>query len=128
MRSICFVLVLCALGAAPASADLLGTVNLSETGYHLWTGMTVHYSGAVADGVTVVTGVYEVTLSGYSGPLPAGAAGMLTGEVDAFCIDIWDWATSSPTRYDVRTLNDAPNGVGGCRPNRRQRWGDAEAV
>lgn len=120
MKRTIFLVVLCAVVAVPAMADQYGTISVNETGYHDWKAMTVHYTGAVSDGRSVVTGVYELTLSGYAATGNAGdpvlssaAAGMLTGEVDAFCIDIWDWSPSVAQPYDVRTLDDAPNAMGG---------------
>lgn len=117
MRSF-IIIVVCLFVATPAMADTFGTIDVSETGVSLWRTLQVHRSGAVADGYTVYVGVYELNLKNASVTgLAPGQEAMLNGDVDAFCIDIWNWAPSLHNQYNVQTLDDAPNPV--SAPSRR---------
>jgi len=116
MRKLIFIAVMSAFVAAPAMADHLGTVNLRELSVSPGTTMTVNSSGY--DGGAWV-GVYNIQLSGVAG-VPAYMNPYLTGNVQSFCIDLWDNSyTGTPGHpYDVHTLNqtpdpmEAPGGVG----------------
>lgn len=94
---------------ASAMADPYGTVDVKETGVRLDRTLTVHKKGAAADGKTVYVGIYELDLRSASTGLS-----YLQGDVDSFCIDIWEWAPDTVYEtYEVHPLDNAPNPYSG---------------
>jgi hypothetical protein len=109
MKRLIFIAALCAFAVTPAMADLYGTVDVRETGVGPNVVMTIHDTAAVSDGVSVYTGLYYLNLANnYSGD-PSVGGEMPIGDVDSFCIDIWDYSTNNYTSYEVRSLDQAPN-------------------
>jgi len=106
MKRLIFITIVCAFLAATAMADHLGTVNLRELSVNPGLVLTVGSSG-YNGGAWV--GVYNLNLSGVAG-VPAYMNPYLTGNVQSFCIDLWDnsW-TGSPIPYDVHTLDQTPD-------------------
>jgi len=76
--------------------------------------MTVKYVGATPSlnvtvsstgrDATVVTGQYRIDVQGNTG----GIVGT-PGVIDTFCIDLWDDAPKSATKYTVKPLDQAPD-------------------
>lgn len=89
--------LLCLLVTAPVLADF--TVKYSGASPYL--GINVTSTGI--DG-TLVTGQYRVDIQGDTGDI-IGAPGI----VNVFCIDVWDWAPSSPVTYTLKSLDQAPD-------------------
>jgi hypothetical protein len=110
MRREFVVLVSSAVLAVPALADL-GTVSVKETGIGPNLIMTVHRAGATADNKQVYVGLQNLNLKEYnSEPVPQIIVDSgLKGNFQTFCIDIWDWSSSSYNPYDVVALDKAPD-------------------
>lgn len=102
MKKTIFFTLLCVFTAPVAMADLL----VVETGGNPWTGVTVYSALGYKGGV--YAGVYQLTVTGSD----SGAPGV-TGAVDAFCIDIADFAPTSSVNYTVKSLSESPDAVAG---------------
>jgi len=94
-----FILVVCAFAGAPAVADVLGCVDLKETGTDPALVMTITSSGY--NGGAYV-GIYKINIA-------APGYGMLVGDLDSFCIDLWDKSTPDYHEYQVLPLDEAPD-------------------
>jgi hypothetical protein len=126
MRKKFVVFVLSTVLAVPALADL-GTVSVKETGIGPNLIMTIHRAGATADNKQVYVGLQNLNLKEYnSEPVPKVIVDSgLKGDFQTFCIDIWDWSSSSYNPYDVVALDKAPDplaapigGMGGVKAGR----------
>ena len=107
MKKIALVTVVCAFLTAPAMADLLGTVNVHElnTNPGVTAGIT---STGFKSGPAVYIGVYNLQLTGVAG-VPARMTPYLNGNVQSFCIDLWDLSAPSTAPYLVKTLDEVPD-------------------
>jgi hypothetical protein len=97
MKKVLFILVVGALAGAPAVAD--PTVVLKEVSTNPGDTMTIYTSGY--DGGAWV-GVYNLNIL-------APGYGALKGDVQSFCIDVWDSSPSSYQTYTVVPLDQAPD-------------------
>ena len=114
MRKVVLVFVLSAFFAAPILADPYGTVDLKTIDVKPGAVVGIWSSGPVTGGAGVWAGIYNINIldpgygpiSGYEGPY---GDGMLRGDLDAFCVDIWDYApTTLYAKYDVMALDEVP--------------------
>ena len=99
MGRVVFITVMCAFLAAPVLADL--TVQYSGASPAM--SMYVESSSGIS-GKWLVTGQYKIDVQGDTGDI-TGAPGI----VNAFCIDLWDWAPTSPLSYTLETLDMTPD-------------------
>jgi hypothetical protein len=108
MKRIVFVTLICITVSLPVKADLYGTVDLKYTGVGPGGSMTISSSGINGG---VLTGVYNLSLKNatdtFGGYLGDGTDTPFA--VDAFCIDIWDYAPKSFQNYSIVSLDSAPD-------------------
>jgi hypothetical protein len=86
--------------------------------------MTIHRTGATADGYQVYVGLQNLNVMQYgTTPIPQILVDSgLMGNVSTFCIDIWDWSSGKYSPYDVVPLSDAPDpGAGWMNDTRARR-------
>ena len=98
------VCLLCLFVTAPVMADPF-TVKYSGASPYL--GVDVTSTGI--DG-HLVTGQYKIDIQSDTGDI--GDFGDIIGApgiVNVFCIDVWDWAPSSPVKYTLKPLDQAPD-------------------
>jgi hypothetical protein len=108
MRRISLVVVLVALTAAPAMADLYGTVDVDYNGYVPQYTVDVAVVHGVTTTLHTVTGQPTLNLSNAS-VTPADLADNLDGDVEGWCIDLGDTTNYSGLSYDVVDLDEAPD-------------------
>ncbi len=103
MRRAASVVFLCAFLASPVLADL----QVIYDGASPWLGVDV-YSSDGHKGM-LVTGQYRIRVTGDTGSIIDAP-----GAIDAFCIDLDDWAPTGTARtYSVKTLDNAPDYTAG---------------
>lgn len=109
MKRLAFIAVLSMLVAVPAMADLYGTIDVQFTEVTPRTAVGIWSSNpSLTGGTSVQAGAYNLNLSNVSG-VPAWWEAPLTGEVQGFCIDIWDPSSTDNLGYDVLPLALAPD-------------------
>ena len=91
-----------------AKADLYGTIDLKYTNVSPGGSMTISSSGHNGG---VLTGVYNLSLKNatntFGGYLGDGSSTEFA--VDAFCIDVWDYAPGNFQSYKIVSLDAAPD-------------------
>lgn len=114
MRKLLFIATLFALVATPAMADVYGTVDLDFVdvdpgvmSVQIWS--SSYPASPPPGGTTLNLGVHNLSLSNASAGIPSGWVNFLTGDVGAFCIDLWDQTYDGTTQYDVRPLSETPD-------------------
>ena len=105
-RRIVFITVICVFTASPLTADPFATVELMETSVDPGMVMTINSSGY--DG-SVFAGIYNLALQNATNTFN----GSLDGSVEAFCIDVWDFAPGTFQPYDMVSLVEAPDPLAG---------------
>lgn len=111
MRRVVIITVMCtfAFATAPVLADL--TVQYSGASPSM--SIYVESSSGISER-RLVTGQYKIDVQGDTGDI-IGAPGI----VNVFCIDLWDWAPTSPLSYTLKTLDETPDqGAGPMGPER----------
>ena len=113
MGRVVFITVICAFVAAPVLADL--TVQYSGASPAM--SMYVESSSSISE-KWLVTGQYKIDIQGTDTGDITGAPGI----VNAFCIDLWDWAPTSPLiSYTLKPLDMTPDtGAGPMGPIRAE--------
>jgi len=107
MRKVILITVVCAFVAAPGLASPYGTVKVKYTGVGPGDNMTIYSSGNPG-GITVEAGIYNLNLMEASASIPTNWVPYLTGDVDSFCIDVYQGPPGSHLIYDVNPLDEAP--------------------
>jgi hypothetical protein len=99
-KKLVFVLVVSFLAAAPVAADF--TVEFTSVS----PGLRVDVDSTGKDG-EFQAGQYRMDVQGAPGEIEQiiGAPGI----VDAFCIDVWDWAPGGKRDYTLKLLDQAPD-------------------
>jgi len=108
MKRIVLIALICMVAALPAQAALFGYVDVKYTGVGPGGSITITSSGHSGG---VLTGVYNLSLMNatntYYGYLGDGSSNLFA--VDAFCIDVWDYAPGSFQNYSIVSLDSAPD-------------------
>ena len=103
MKRVGFITLICMIASLPAKADFYGTIDLKYTSVGPGGAMTITSSGHNG---AVLTGVYNLSLMNATNTFD----GYLDdGPVDAFCIDVWDYAPGSFQQYNIMSLDAAPD-------------------
>jgi len=103
MRRTVLVAALCALMGAPAWGDM--TVYVKEVSVS--PGQSVSFVSSGLD-ASSTAGVYNLYLSGVAG-VPASWTPYLSGNVQSFCIDLYNYSSTSTKLYDIMSLDDTPD-------------------
>ena len=108
MKRVVLIALICIISALPAQADLFGYVDVKYTSVNPGGSMTITSSGHNGG---VLTGVYNLSLKNatntFYGYLGDGSSNSFA--VDAFCIDVWDYAPGSFQNYSIVSLDSAPD-------------------
>jgi hypothetical protein len=107
-----FLSVLCALVAAPAMADPYGTADVKYAGLYKTKIVGIHDTSLGVHG-GVYAGLYKLQIDNAvdtgGDPLEFKGYGKLDDTV-GFCADIFNYASSTLSKYSVVPLNEAPAG------------------
>ena len=109
MKRIVFITIISMIAALPTQAALFGYVDVKYTSVGPGGSMTINNSLGGHNG-TAATGIYNLILDNTTNTF----GGYLNdGPVEAFCIDTWDFAPGSFLKYNIISLNDAPDAAAG---------------
>ena len=108
MRRGIFITLICMIAAIPAKATFYGYVDVKYTSVGPGGSMTINSSGHTGG---ASTGIYNLDLMNadntFGGYLGDGSNSPF--EVDSFCIDVWDYAPGSFLKYNILSLDAAPD-------------------
>lgn len=120
-RLVILSMVALCLSAAPAMADMYGTVDVTYRGFTSTASVTVYTYGTA---IGTVTGMATLDLSNPMG-VPAGWVPYLTGTgIESWCIDLGDYASGVGVtlNYDVASLGATPDPWAGPMGDTRARY------